>query len=299
MDRKDFQLLVALDEDARQSLQALARRIALSAPAVRERLLRLEKLGIVQGYWVSIDPAIFGRKNLLVYFAGEWTRGEAARTLGAADVAWVAWKVDGGITIQSWPRDVNSAVEVLSRFLGREPSWQGVSRPGWAGALSGLDWRVLDALIDEPRAPVARLAVATGLSPKTVRRRLQGLMRDEAIFVVPRLGFLTDAGELVYHLLVSGSTPFPDLRRVLGDAVLIHETSDPPRRYLFCRADSLGDMTARTHALEQVPGVSSVQVTLNREMLLGTTFVHALVREQMSPAIGERVGGRNPRPGQE
>ena len=293
MDRKDFQLLVALDGDARQSLQALARRIALSAPAVRERLLRLEKLGIVQGYWVSIDPAIFGRKKHVQPSAAK------KKPLEARDVAWVAWKVDGGITVQLWPREVKSAVTALSRFLGREPSWQGVSRPGWAGRLSGLDWRVLDALIDEPRAPVARLAVATGLSPKTVRRRLQGLMRDEAIFVVPRLGFLTDAGELVYHLLVSGSTPFPDLRRVLGDAVLIHETSDPPRRYLFCRADSLGDMTARTHALEQVPGVSSVQVTLNREMLLGTTFVHALVREQMSPAIGGRVGGGNPRPGQE
>ena len=98
----------------------------------------------------------------------------------------------------------------------------------------------------------------------------------------------------MYHLLVSGSTAFPDLRRVLGDAVLIHETADPPRRYLFCRADSLGDMTARTHALERLPGVSSVRVTLNREMLLGTTFVHALAREQMSRSIGGRVGGKKP-----
>ena len=138
MDRTDFHLLVALDGDARQSLQSLARRVALSAPAVRERLLRLENLGIVQGYWVSIDPAIFGRKNLLVYYAGEWTRGEALKALEARDVAWVAWKVDGGITVQLWPREVKSAVTALSRFLGREPSWQGVSRPGWGGQAVGI-----------------------------------------------------------------------------------------------------------------------------------------------------------------
>ncbi|HYT01160.1 MAG TPA: AsnC family transcriptional regulator, partial [Thermoplasmata archaeon] len=38
MDAKDFRLLVALDEDARQSFQALGRKVSLSAPAVRDRI---------------------------------------------------------------------------------------------------------------------------------------------------------------------------------------------------------------------------------------------------------------------
>ena len=291
MDKKDFDLLVALDENARQSLQALGRRVGLSAPAVRERLLRLEDHGILQGYWVSIDPAIFGRKNLLVYFAGERTREEAERALDASDVAWVAWKVDGGITVQVWPRHMNRALASLTRFIGREPSWRGVSRSNWRGTLSGLDWRVLETLIDEPRAPVERLGTVSGLSPKTVRKHLERLLREEAVFVVPRLGFLSDAGDLVYHLLVSGVVTFPDLRRTLGDVVLIHETAEPPRKYLFCRADSLGDLTARTHALRKLPTVSDVEVTLNREMLLGTAYVHALVREHIDRWT-ERPKGR-------
>ena len=281
MDAKDFHLLAALDENARQSLQALGRRVGLSAPAVRDRIRRLEERGIIQGYWVSIDPAIFGRKDLLVNFGGEWSRADAAKALEGPDVAWVAWKVDGGVTIQVWPVEVPRAVAALSRFLGREPRWRGVAQPGWTGALSGLDWRVLDALIDAPRDPIERLSAATGLSEKTVRRHLEGLQKSEAIFVVPRLGFLQDAGELVYHLLVSGSAALPEVRRAIGDAVLIHETSDPPRRYLFCRADSLGDMTAKIHALEKIKGVTAAEVTLNREMLLGTQHVHELVRERI------------------
>ena len=71
MDAKDFRLLVALDEDARQSFQALGRKVSLSAPAVRDRIRRLEERGIVQGYWVSIVPAIFGRRDLLMSFDGE------------------------------------------------------------------------------------------------------------------------------------------------------------------------------------------------------------------------------------
>ena len=288
MDAKDFRLLVTLDEDARQSLHALGRRVGLSAPAVRDRLRRLESRGILQGYWVSIDPTIFGRKDVLLFFGGEWSRDGAANALDAPDVAWVAWKVDGGVTVEVWPRTVAGGVTAVSRFLKRKPSWQGVSRSGWKGTLSALDWRVLDALLDDPLASIDSLSTATRLSAKTVRKHLEGLVASEAIYVVPRLGSLTDSGELVCHLLVSGTAALADVRRILGDAVLIHETEDPPRRYLFCRVDSLADLTARTHALKGLRGVTAVEPTLNREMILGTPYVHRLVREKVEESKAAR-----------
>jgi len=281
VDAKDFHLLVALDEDARQSFHALGRRVSLSAPAVRDRIRRLEERGIVQGYWVSIVPAVFGREDLLVSFDGEWSRDEARKAVGGPDVAWVAWKVDGGVTVEVWPHDVKTAVAALRRFVGRDASWQGVAGPGWSGELTSLDWRVLDVLIDEPRAPIDQLASATGLSPKTVRKHLGRLTRSEAIYVVPQLGFLQDSGEVVYHLVVAGTATFADLKRVIGDVELIHETQDTPKKYLFCRAESLGELTSKNHALERLPGVTSVQVSLNREMMFGTEFVHRLVRERI------------------
>ncbi len=88
MDSKDFQLLAALYENARQSYRSLGQRVSLSAPAVRDRLERLESRGVIQGYWVSPDPSIFGREDLLVFFAGDLTREEAVKALGTRDVAW-------------------------------------------------------------------------------------------------------------------------------------------------------------------------------------------------------------------
>ena len=282
MDAKDFRLLVALNEDARQSFQALGRRVSLSAPAVRDRLRRLQERGILQGYWVSVDPAAFGRQDLLTAFDPEWSREDAVKALGARDVAWVAWKVDGGLTVQLWPRNIDRAITALSRILGRKPAWHGVARSGWTGKLSRLDWRVLDVLIDAPRASTDQISTATGLSPKTVRKHVGGMIRSEAIYVVSRLGSLTDSGEVVYNLIVTGTAPYSEIRHVLGDAVLIHETEEPARQYLFCRADSLGDLTAKMHALGKLPRVAAAQVSLNREMLIGTDFVHRLVRERIA-----------------
>ncbi|TLZ68194.1 MAG: Lrp/AsnC family transcriptional regulator [Methanobacteriota archaeon] len=262
MDAKDFRLLVVLDENARQSFQALGRKVSLSAPAVRERLHRLEERGILLGYWVSINPAVFGREDLLVSFGGEWSRDEAIRALGGPDVAWVAWKVDGGVTTEVWPHDVKKAVPALEQFLGHRATW---------------------------------LSVAAGLSPKTVRKHVTDLIRDEAIYVVPRLGFLADSGEIVYHLVVAGTVSLGELRRTIGDAELVHETYDPPMRYLFCRADSLGELTAKTHALEALPNVSSVQLSLNREFTVGTEFVHRLVRERIRRSGQARAGDKRPK----
>lgn len=281
MDAKDFRLLVALDEDARQSLQALGRKVSLSPPAVRERLRRLGERGILQGYWLTVNPRVFGRQDLLMAFDPEWTRDAAMMALGGPDVAWVAWKVDGGLTVQVWPQDVKRGAGALTRFLGRDPIWQGVSGPTPPGQLTRLDWRVLDALVDDPRASIERLSHALGLSPKTVRSHVARLVRDETIFVVPRLGFLADSGDIVYHVAVSGTISFAALRRAMGDAVLVHETQDPPRKFLFCRADNLGELTATTHELGKRPEVTSVQLSLNREMFIGVDFLHRLVRERI------------------
>ncbi|MFC4426928.1 Lrp/AsnC family transcriptional regulator [Deinococcus navajonensis] len=55
------QLLLALQDNARLSFSELGRRVGLSAPAVAERLRRLEDTGIIRGYRVDLDPAALGQ----------------------------------------------------------------------------------------------------------------------------------------------------------------------------------------------------------------------------------------------
>ena len=291
VDTKDFQLLASLHENARQSYRVLGSRISLSAPAVRDRLQALERRGIIQGYWVSPDPTIFDRQDLLVFYQDERTREEAVKALRVRDVAFVAWKVDGGLTVQLWPRNREESVEELSRTLG-EPSGQALADHPPHRPLSLADWRIIDVLLDDPRIELVGLCRLTGLSPKTVRKHLSVMIRDEAIFITPRLGALSGSGELVYHLMVDGKVGLGELRRSLGDAVLVNETKEPPMKYLLCRAHDLADVTNRTAQAGKLPGVRSVKITLNREILVATEFVHSLVRARIE-ALDESRNTRN------
>ena len=60
LDDVDRRLLALLEEDARASAAALARRVGMSAPAVRERIARLEEAGVIRGYRLDVDPAALG-----------------------------------------------------------------------------------------------------------------------------------------------------------------------------------------------------------------------------------------------
>jgi Lrp/AsnC family leucine-responsive transcriptional regulator len=55
-----WELLRLLTGDPRISISELARRIGMSAPAVRERLQRLEASGVIKGYRLEVDSLALG-----------------------------------------------------------------------------------------------------------------------------------------------------------------------------------------------------------------------------------------------
>jgi Lrp/AsnC family leucine-responsive transcriptional regulator len=59
-DAVNLALLRELQAEPRIATSRLARRVGMSAPAVRERLQRLEAAGVITGYQVLIDPASVG-----------------------------------------------------------------------------------------------------------------------------------------------------------------------------------------------------------------------------------------------
>ncbi len=60
LDERNLQLLELLRGDPRMSVSEMARRVGMSAPAVRERIQRLEESGVISGYRVDIDPRALG-----------------------------------------------------------------------------------------------------------------------------------------------------------------------------------------------------------------------------------------------
>jgi Lrp/AsnC family transcriptional regulator, leucine-responsive regulatory protein len=61
LDAVDHAIVDLLTEDARRTLSDIGERVALSAPAVKRRIDRLEGLGVIAGYTAVVDHAQLGR----------------------------------------------------------------------------------------------------------------------------------------------------------------------------------------------------------------------------------------------
>src|SRR5688572_19566486 len=61
LDGTDLEILDLLVRDGRRTLSDIGAVVALSSPAVRRRITRLEDAGVIRGYTAEIDHAKLGR----------------------------------------------------------------------------------------------------------------------------------------------------------------------------------------------------------------------------------------------
>jgi DNA-binding Lrp family transcriptional regulator len=291
LDSKDFLLLVGLHENARQSYRSLGRKASLSAPAVRDRIKRLESRGIINGFWLSIAPRVFGLYDTLVFFQGDFSKKLAEKVLVSPDVAWVAVKLDRGLTVQLWTKEARpvGSMDNLEKIAGVKASSHSYSEYNDLNRLqeqklTSIDWQIMDRLIDQPLIPFGDLVNSTSLSAKTVRKHLQELLRREVMYVLPKLGALADSGDLVFLIAINGKVSLSSIREIFREVFLMNQSNDPPTKFLLCRGTNLGDMTTKIADLYKLDGVESATVSLNKEILINTKFMHLLISKKNLPA---------------
>ena len=60
IDETNRRIIEELQAEARLSMAELGRRVSLSPPAVAERVQRLERAGVINGYHAAVDPKAIG-----------------------------------------------------------------------------------------------------------------------------------------------------------------------------------------------------------------------------------------------
>lgn len=120
LDERDLKILAILQREGRITKAALAERVNLSPSPCWERLKRLEKAGIIEGYGARLSPKIFD--NLTYFFMEvELSSHEAQvfdhfeRTIQKLDQVHECWALGGGIDYIL--KVAASDVEVYQRFV--------------------------------------------------------------------------------------------------------------------------------------------------------------------------------------
>jgi len=98
MDDQDRQILALLVEDGRRTYDDIARRVSLSAPAVKRRVDRMRSRGALQGFTAVVDHGVLGAHTeaLIELFCAPGTLlGQVSDTLRRHPEVVEAWSVTG------------------------------------------------------------------------------------------------------------------------------------------------------------------------------------------------------------
>ena len=114
-------LLTELHADPRVSMSALARRVGMSAPAVAERIQRMQRDKVIVGFRVEVDPAALGLP-VAAYVRVRPTAGQLPRIAAlAAELPQVTecHRITGEdcFLIKIHARAIEDLEQTLDRFL--------------------------------------------------------------------------------------------------------------------------------------------------------------------------------------
>ena len=124
LDGTDLEILDLLAADARRTLADIAARVSLSAPAVKRRIARLERLGVITGFTVLIDEAKLGRPLEAfaeLRFAGNTTVDEISAVAAELPEVLAVFTVAGDPDALVWirVRDVGHLKTVVDQLRRR------------------------------------------------------------------------------------------------------------------------------------------------------------------------------------
>jgi len=117
LDEKDERILRLLMENGRMTFRELSSKLGISDVAVRKRVIRLERSGVILGYTVVLNPKALGYS--VVALTGVDVEPGAlmrvARELASREYVRSAWITAGDheIMLEIWARDEGEMEEIL------------------------------------------------------------------------------------------------------------------------------------------------------------------------------------------
>jgi DNA-binding Lrp family transcriptional regulator len=193
MDEKDFILTRALGDNPRVSYRELAELSGLSINSVHKRVQFLIDVGNIMGFYASLGPSAeryvvasaFGQTSTKDF---EATIAEAGRDEHTSQIIvatnefiypqWHMRDLSELDDFMTFAREVTLIASPQVVFMTPLPP------KGYDDVkLSGLDYRIIAALMTDARKPEKQVADELGISPKTVHRHLERMQREGSIIL--------------------------------------------------------------------------------------------------------------------
>jgi DNA-binding Lrp family transcriptional regulator len=192
MDKTDMSLILFLLQNSRASYSELADKLGLSVNAVHKRIQQLIESDVIHKFIARVS--LMASQSLTVYIFGasklESLKDLPEKLATNESIYWLALSSANYVYTAAYIRNI-SELEPLISFVKKEAAISeptiGIMQPPPSSlkpadlALCALDYKIINTLKDNSRTNVADVATDLGVSSKTVRRRLDRMIKNGLI----------------------------------------------------------------------------------------------------------------------
>jgi len=200
-----MKILNLLLDNCRESDRQIGKNIGITGAAVKTRIQKMEKNGVIEKYTLKIEPPILGYNLFYFVVTGQNQEDilEQAKLIGEP---YVVVPCVGGITVCGIvvTENVEQKIELAKKLMKdvRVLSIFQAENVGVPTNLTRTDLEIIEKLIKDPQTKIEDLAKSTKLSTKTVTRALEKFQKDDAILFTLVYDPVKLSGYIPYAILV-------------------------------------------------------------------------------------------------
>ena len=200
-----MKILNILLDNCRESDRQIGKNIGITGGAVKTRIQKMEKNGVIEKYTLKIEPPILGYNLFYFVVTGQNQEDilEQARLIGEP---YVVVPCVGGITVCGIvvKENIEQKIELAKKLMKdvRVLSIFQAENVGVPVNLTRTDLEIIEKLIKDPQTKIEDLAKSTKLSSKTVTRALEKFQKNDAILFTLVYDPVKLSGYIPYAILV-------------------------------------------------------------------------------------------------
>ena len=288
-----MQILSRLLNNCREPDRQIGMEVGISGGAVKSRIKKMIKNGIIEFFTLKIEPPVLGYGVLYFVVTGEDLDKILQQVKLIGEPFFVVPCV-GGITVCSIvvKENVQQKIELAKNLMKdvRVLSIFEAENPGVSSDLTKTDLEIINELMKDPRQKIEDIAKKTDLSTKTVTRSIEKLQNDEAVQFT-----------LVYEpTKIEGYIPYCILTWIDGDLeqtleVLKNEFSEnflqkpflaKNQILLFMYSDDIFKLDNLTQQARKIPGVKTADLFIPRKIAFPQEWIKDVVADaKKSPTL--------------
>ncbi|MDH3204823.1 MAG: AsnC family transcriptional regulator [Nitrosopumilus sp.] len=184
MDSLDIKILGKLLNNCRESDRQIGIELGLSGGAVHARIQKMEASGIIEKFFLKVEPPVLGYGILYFVVSGE-NVNEVLEQVSLVGEPYVVVPCIGGITVCGIvvKENIEQKIDLANKLMKdvRVLSIFEAENTGFNSNLTKTDLEILEELIKEPRQRIEKIAKSTNMSTKTITRCIEKLNKNEGI----------------------------------------------------------------------------------------------------------------------